>query len=81
MTIAELNREILSVVHSSTESEAEITNSTHLIKEMGLSSIEIMMLVFDLENTFGVDIPVSKLRHVQTVGDLGQLVSDRLRIK
>lgn len=79
MTIAELNREILTVVRDSTETEMEISENTHLIRQMGLSSVEIMMLVSDLEDTFGVDIPVSMLRHVQTVGDLCRLVADRLR--
>lgn len=79
MTIAELNREILSIVRNSTETEMEITENTHLIRQMGLSSVEIMMMVSELEDAFGVEIPAADLRHVQTVGDLCRLVADLLR--
>ena len=79
MTIAELNREILTVVRDSTETEMEITEDTHLIRQMGLSSVEIMMMVSDLEDAFGVEISASDLRHVQTVGDLCRVVADLLR--
>lgn len=79
MTIAELNREILSIVRNSTETEMEITENTHLIRQMGLSSVEIMMMVSELEDAFGVEISASDLRHVQTVGDLCRLVADLLR--
>lgn len=79
MTIAELNREILSIVRGSTETEMEITENTHLIRQMGLSSVEIMMMVSELEDAFGVEISASDLRHVQTVGDLCRLVADLLR--
>lgn len=79
MTIAELNREILTVVRESTETEMEITEDTYLIRQMGLSSVEIMMMVSELEDTFGIEISPSGLRHVQTVGDLCRLVADLLR--
>lgn len=79
MTIAELNREILSIIRDSTETEMEITENTHLIRQMGLSSVEIMMMVSELEDAFGVEISASDLRHVQTVGDLCRLVADLLR--
>lgn len=79
MTIAELNREILAVVRDATETEMEITEDTHLIRQMGLSSVEIMMMVSELEDAFGIEIPPTELRHVQTVGDLCRLVADLLR--
>ena len=79
MTIEQLNNDILSLVQRSTESEIRITPDTHLIREMGLSSVEIMLLVSDLEDHFDVTIAPSKLRRAQTVGDLAQLVIDDIR--
>ena len=79
MTLEQLNQEILSVVAQSTESEIPITPATHLIREMGLSSVEIMLLVSDLEDHFDVTITPARLRQVQTVGDLCQIVADDLR--
>lgn len=79
MTIAQLNNEILAVVRSSTETEMELTPATHLIRQMGLTSVELMMLVSDLEDRFCITIPTDRLRHVQTVADLQTLVMETIR--
>ena len=79
MTLAQLNDEILDLVLESTETTLPITPETHLIRDMGLSSVEIMLLISDLEDQFDITISPSKLRHVQTVGDLFPLVADQLR--
>ena len=79
MTIAELNREIFSAIRNSTESEIELSESTHLIRDMGLSSVEVMMMISDLEDSFDIVIPPASLHSVQTIGDLCGVVLDILR--
>ena len=78
MTIDQLKKEIFSVIRESTETEMELTEDTHIINEMGLSSIEAMMLISDLDQHFGINIPTSLLRDVRTVHDLCQVVIDTL---
>lgn len=79
MTIAELNKEILEVISRSTETELEITENTHLLRQMGLTSVEIMMLISDLEDHFDITIPANSLRGVQIIADLQALVLDVIR--
>lgn len=79
MTIAQLNKEILDVVSRSTETELELTEKTHLLRQMGLTSVEIMMLISDLEDHFGITIPADSLRGVQIIADLQTLVLDAIR--
>ena len=79
MTLAQLNDEILDLVQESTETDLPITPETHLIRDMGLSSVEIMLLISDLEDHFDITISPTQLRHAQTVGDLTQLVADEIR--
>ena len=79
MTIEELNHEIYSVIRSSTETELELCDERHLIPQMGLSSVEIMLLISDLEDRFAVELPVSELRNVATVGQLCQVVLETIR--
>lgn len=79
MTVSQLKREIIDVIVDSTETDLEVTERTHLVKELGLSSVETMMLVSDLEDRFGVSIPGSKLRNVRRVKDLFQIILDELR--
>ena len=79
MTIEELNHEIYSVIRSSTETELELCDELHLITQMGLSSVEIMLLISDLEDRFAVELPISGLRNVATVGQLCQVVLETIR--
>lgn len=52
----------------------EISDETDLFWDMGLSSVEVMVLLGDLEDTFGIDIPMEKLRSITTVGELSEIV-------
>lgn len=78
MTIDQLKKEIMSVILESTETEVTLTEDTHIVNEMGLSSIETMMLISDLDQHFGINIPTSRLRNVRTIRDLTQVVIDTL---
>lgn len=78
MTIAQVKEEILSIIRKSTETKLELTPETDLIRELGLSSVETMLLLSDLEDRFGIDIPAACLRNIQTVSDLTQTVIDLL---
>lgn len=78
MTIADIRKEIIAVIKESTEREIEITEETHIVNEMNLSSIETMMMVSDLEDRFEINIPTAQLRNVRTVKDLCDIVVDTL---
>ena len=79
MTITQLKQEILHIVQEASDAPDPITDQTHLIRDLGLSSVETMMMVTDLEDHFGVQIPTASLRNVQTVKDLTQAVIESLR--
>lgn len=70
----ELNIRICDVIRNSTETELELHKDLNLITQMGLSSMEIMLMISDLEDAFGVELPISELRDVTTVGDLCRVV-------
>lgn len=78
MTVNEIEKEVLNTVILSTETELEISKNTCLIQDMGLSSIEVMILISDLEERFKIRIAASRLRNVQTIGDLCTIVTECL---
>ena len=78
MTNEELNQKVYRVIRSSTETELELSQDLHLITEMGLSSVEIMLLISDLEDAFDLELPVSELRNVVTVGQLCQVIRQEI---
>lgn len=79
MTIKEVRKMIIREIRNSTDSKAVITEQTHLLKDLCLTSVEIMMMISDLEDRFGIDIPSAKLRNVWTVGNLCDVVISELR--
>ena len=79
MTIAQVNQLVIDIIIESTETELELHENTHLVREMGLSSVEATLLLSDLEDRFHIHIPVLRLREIETVGDLCQTVVDCLR--
>ena len=74
MTVQEAKKEIIRVIKVSTETELDITEQTNMFTDMGLSSLEVVVMLGELEDTFGIDIPASRLRRVRTVGDMCELV-------
>jgi acyl carrier protein len=78
MTNEDLNQKVYRVIRSSTETELELSQDLHLITEMGLSSVEIMLLISDLEDAFDLELPVSELRNVATVGQLCQVIQQEI---
>ena len=73
MTVEEVKQEIIQVIVEATETELTLTEGTGLFEDMGLSSVEVVVMLSDLEEAFGIDIPASELRRVRTVGDLCQV--------
>lgn len=69
-----IKEKVMEVIAESTETDVNLTEETTLYDEMSLSSIEVYVLLNDLEDTFGIRIPVSDLRKVHTVGELCEIV-------
>lgn len=61
---------VIQVIRESTDLEDEITEDMMLVDDLGLSSIDVMILLGDLEKALGKKIPVAAIRNVETVGDL-----------
>ncbi len=74
MTVTQVKQQILKTLTDGMETVQPVTEQTHLIRDLGLSSMETMMVITDLEDQFGIRIPASRLRSVQTVGDLMETV-------
>ena len=79
MTEQDLRKEIIDVIAESTEIELDVTPDMDLFADMGLSSMEIMVMLGDLEDAFDIEIPVEELTDVCTVQDLSDMIIQQLR--
>ena len=54
----------------------ELNENTTFVDDMGIDSVDVVELVVELEDEFGLDeIPEEELRKIRTIGDLAAYVS------
>ena len=71
MERAEIISQITAILEDVAEvSPEDVTESSVLMDDLDLSSMEILTIVADLEETFGLRIPEKELRNFVTMGDL-----------
>ena len=54
----------------------DISRETSFVEDLGIDSLDVVELVMDLEDAFGMpQIPEEDLKNMRTVGDLADYVS------
>ena len=56
--------------------EDNITMETRFIEDLKADSLDLVELVMDLEDEYGVEIPDEVLAEVKTVGDIVKIIED-----
>ena len=56
--------------------EVELTETTDLVADIGLSSLEVMEFIEKIEDHFDISIPLNILPDVNTVGELARKVQE-----
>ena len=56
-----------------------ITMKTEFARHTYLDSLQIMDMIMDLEDSFDVTLPINLMSEVKTVGDLVNLVYNRIQ--
>lgn len=54
--------------------KSKINRETSLAIDLGLTSLEVVQIVLELENEYGVEFDEDKLESVTTVGDIEDLI-------
>ena len=71
MQRAEIVSQILAILEDVAEiSPEDVREDSVLMDDLDLSSMEILTVVADLEEMFGLRIPEKKLRNFVTIGDV-----------
>ena len=52
----------------------EISGETHIVKDLGLDSLQVMELVMDVEDRLDLSIPVNVIADIHTVGEFARQV-------
>lgn len=81
MTKKEAEQKVLELIAKAAEAETEVREETLLYEDLGLASVEVYVMLCELEETFGINLSAAALRDVCTVGDLCNLVMKELQGK
>lgn len=77
MERAEIISQILAILEDVAEvSPEDVNEDSVLMDDLDLSSMEILTIVADLEETFGLRIPEKELRKFVTMGDLADYLAE-----
>lgn len=55
--------------------EPESIKSTSSLEELGITSLDAITIVFDIEEEFGIEVPPNELESMKTVQDILDCVS------
>ena len=77
MQRAEIVSQILAVLEDVAEiSPEDVNEDSVLMDDLDLSSMEILTIVADLEETVGLRIPEKELRNFVTIADVADYLAD-----
>ena len=77
MERAEIISQILAILEDVAEvSPEDVNEDSVLMDDLDLSSMEILTIVADLEETFGLRIPEKELRNFVTMVDLADYLAE-----
>lgn len=72
--------EVRGVIREHTETDADLTEGTELVADLGIDSLGVMEVVADIEDKFDLTIADAELRDVATLGDVVKAIETRLRL-
>ena len=77
MERAEIMSQILAILEDVAEiSPEDVNENSVMMDDLDLSSMEILTVVADLEETLGLRIPEKELRNFVTIGDRADYLSE-----
>lgn len=70
----EILEKVISELSALTTSDADLTENSELVTELGLDSFKVLDLLMDIEDEFDISMPVNLLADVRTVKDLAERI-------
>lgn len=55
-----------------------LSGETNLASDLKIDSVEVMNLIMEIEDRYGINIPINMLADVEYVRDLAKIVADRM---
>jgi acyl carrier protein len=73
-----LYRDICAILEKHAPSTAELTPSTELSGDLNIDSVAAMDLIMEIEDKFGIDIPMNLVSDLRNLQDLVNVVRQQI---
>ncbi|NUP11980.1 MAG: acyl carrier protein [Polyangiaceae bacterium] len=74
-----VREEVIQILKPHVQADTALSETSHLVADLGIDSLGVMEVVADLEDKFKLHIPDDALREVDTVGDVAKAITTRLQ--
>ncbi|MCZ6826501.1 MAG: acyl carrier protein [Gammaproteobacteria bacterium] len=68
----------VSIVSRLVKADIELSADTDLLADVGMTSLQVMELVLEIEEEFDISFPLNRLPDIQTIKDLAQEIAASL---
>lgn len=75
-TLASVENDIIRLLSEKVSPDLKLTVETNIVADTGLDSVSVMDFVFELEDEFGITVPLDRISDVKTVGQLAAAIHD-----
>ena len=69
-----MDEKLIELIKTASGGNTEITPDTNLALDLGLKSIDLLELVTDVEDTFGIEVSDEAVETIHTAGELSKAV-------
>lgn len=74
MNYEEILERTIALFAKMTDAETEITEDSELMEDLGISSMDVLILICNLEEEFKIKVPESAIRKMYTIADVAETV-------
>ena len=78
-TYADILPQLFDTLKPYSKKASQLKETTDLVSELGLDSLQVMQLLLKIEDQFDISIPLNNLPNIRTVQDLGQEIETLLK--
>lgn len=79
LTREKVREDLRAILGAHAQAGAKVTDSSHLVGDLGLDSLGVMEVLADIEDRFHMAIPDDALRDVDTVASVFRAIEARLQ--
>ena len=77
----DINSKILSIISQNAQCGKAINPEDLIVEDLGVDSLDKLMIIHDLEDEFNVTVEDEELRHIRVVQDIIDAIGKKMQVQ